>query len=546
VETTVDAARDLATAAGFELRLVDAGGGLGIPYESHEDGLDLRSLGTRLSALAARLAADPVTAGTRLLLEPGRFLVGAAGAYVARVVDRKGVGGHHVVILDGGIHHVLRPALVGQEHRVRVLTGIAASPGAANAQRFPVTVAGPLCSGLDVFAQAAVMTLPEPGDLVAVLDVGAYGATESMPFFLSHPLPPEIALSGGEAWVARPRIEPETWLGWRAASRPAVTAPARRRAPARISSRRPFASIARRSTSRSRQPHSFAWTQVGGVPQSASDRVAVREGGALARWFVLRLRRPDFTGARTPVATVGQSAGRLALVGLVAALLAAAVWAATTQTETGQRLSDLVLFGRETAGPRGADVAADILSTVTLAAAVTAAIGIAAIALARGGPGLLLAAVVAVAGANLTSQLLKEVVERPALLGSLAYARGNSFPSGTVTVVASLGLVAILVVPRRLRGVTGLLTAAAVSAVGMSTVVAGWHRLADVLGAILIALAWAALCGAMLAMARGWMPRRSWRTGLGRGSTVLGAVAGIAASSPAASSWSRSPRTRRR
>ena len=93
----------------------------------------------------------------RVLLEPGRFLVGPAGAYVARVVDRKAVGGQHVVILDGGIHHVLRPALVGQEHRVRTLTGVAATPAAANAQRFPVTVAGPLCSGLDVFAQSAVM-----------------------------------------------------------------------------------------------------------------------------------------------------------------------------------------------------------------------------------------------------------------------------------------------------------------------------------------------------------------------------------------------------
>ena len=77
-----------------------------------------------------------------------------------------------------------------------------------------MTIAGPLCSGLDVFARSAVMPLPDPGDLVAVLDVGAYGATESMPFFLSHPLPPEIALRAGEAWVARPGIDPDTWLDW--------------------------------------------------------------------------------------------------------------------------------------------------------------------------------------------------------------------------------------------------------------------------------------------------------------------------------------------
>jgi diaminopimelate decarboxylase len=213
VEATVEAARMLAAGAGFALRLVDAGGGLGIPYETHEDTFDVRGLGMRLEALSARMDADPATRATRLLLEPGRFLVGTSGAYVARVVERKQVGGHHVVILDGGIHHVLRPALVGQEHRVRVLTGAAAGTVAGQG-RFPVTVAGPLCSGLDVFAQATVMGLPDPGDLVAVLDVGAYGATESMPFFLSHPLPPEIAIRDGKAWVARPRVDPDTWLGW--------------------------------------------------------------------------------------------------------------------------------------------------------------------------------------------------------------------------------------------------------------------------------------------------------------------------------------------
>ncbi len=214
VEATIADARWLAEWAGFPLRLVDVGGGLGIPYDPQDEPLDLDVLGRRLAAATAQLADDPGTRDTRILIEPGRFLVGPAGAYVARVLERKAVGGQHIVILDGGIHHALRPALVGQEHRVRALTGVAATPAGANAQRFPVTIAGPLCSGLDVFAQSAVMALPDPGDLVAVLDVGAYGLTESMPFFLSHPLPPEIAIRDGEAWLARPRIDPDTWLGW--------------------------------------------------------------------------------------------------------------------------------------------------------------------------------------------------------------------------------------------------------------------------------------------------------------------------------------------
>lgn len=210
---TMAAARELARACGVALRLVDIGGGLGIPYAAHEESLDLAGLGRRLSALARKWAADPVTAGARVLLEPGRFFVGPAGAYVARVVDRKRLDGREVVILDGGIHHVLRPALVGQEHRVRRL----GAAGEAIGRFVPVTVAGPLCSGLDVLATEVVLAAPEPGDLVAVLDVGAYGFSEAMPFFLSHPIPAEVAVRGGRAALLRPRLEPDAWLAWQSA-----------------------------------------------------------------------------------------------------------------------------------------------------------------------------------------------------------------------------------------------------------------------------------------------------------------------------------------
>ena len=137
--------------------------------------------------------------------------MGQAGAYVARVVDRKTVDGTVVAILDGGVHHVLRPALVGQDHRIRALGR--RGEAATGARTVPVTVAGPLCSGLDVFSQAAIMLPPEVGDLVAILDVGAYGFTESMPLFLSHPIPPEVAVRDGRAELIRPRQDPREWLG---------------------------------------------------------------------------------------------------------------------------------------------------------------------------------------------------------------------------------------------------------------------------------------------------------------------------------------------
>ena len=142
VAATVRAARRLALAAGTTLRLVDAGGGLGIPYEPHEGTLDLNRLGAGLAAITQTWAADPLLAEARLLLEPGRFLVGPAGAYVARVVDRKTVDGAAVAILDGGVHHVLRPALVGQEHRIRAVSE--RSRAVANGRVVPVSVAGPL------------------------------------------------------------------------------------------------------------------------------------------------------------------------------------------------------------------------------------------------------------------------------------------------------------------------------------------------------------------------------------------------------------------
>jgi diaminopimelate decarboxylase len=211
VDALVDVGTAVAREAGFPLRLVDAGGGLGIPYADGEAPLDLASLGARLAATAARLEADPATAATRMLLEPGRFLVGPAGAYVARVVERKRVAGTEVAILDGGIHHVLRPALVGQQHRVVALTGAAADDRYAGG---PITLAGPLCTGLDILARAAPLGGLARGDLVAVLDVGAYGATESMPFFLGHPLPAEIVVGAGGVRLARPRVDPEAWLSW--------------------------------------------------------------------------------------------------------------------------------------------------------------------------------------------------------------------------------------------------------------------------------------------------------------------------------------------
>jgi diaminopimelate decarboxylase len=203
----VEVARDVMAEIGLPLRLVDAGGGLGIPYADDEEPLDLELLAERLRTLREYWDGDPALRELEVVVEPGRFLVGPAGAYVARIVDVKGPDSAPVVILDGGINHVVRPALVRTEHRLAVLTmdQIRAL--------VPVTVAGPLCTGIDVFATSACLPRPRVGDLVAVLDVGAYGFTESMPWFLSHPTPAEVAIRSGVARLIRPHIDPLETLG---------------------------------------------------------------------------------------------------------------------------------------------------------------------------------------------------------------------------------------------------------------------------------------------------------------------------------------------
>jgi diaminopimelate decarboxylase len=202
----MDIAREVTTEVGVPLRLVDAGGGLGIPYADVEEPLDLGLLGRRLQTLRARWNEIPELRDTQVLLEPGRFLVGPAGAYVARVVDVKGPDSAPVAILDGGINHAVRPALVRTEHRLAVL--------ATDQVRalVPVTVAGPLCTGIDMFATGACLPRPRVGDLVAVLDMGAYGFTESMPWFLSHPTAAEVAVKGGVAKLIRPHMDPVEML----------------------------------------------------------------------------------------------------------------------------------------------------------------------------------------------------------------------------------------------------------------------------------------------------------------------------------------------
>ena len=196
------------------LRLVDLGGGLGIPYEVHEDPLDLQRLGHGLAALIDGWSGDPSMAEARLLVEPGRWLVGPAGAYLSRVVDRKTVGGEHVVvILDGGVHHVLRPALVGTDHVLRALpraprragdpSGGPDLPG--HGRRTAVFRARRLRAARR--ARRAGCRRPGRGPGRRRVRLHRIDAAVPVPA-----IPPEVAIRRGRAELIRPRQEPAEWL----------------------------------------------------------------------------------------------------------------------------------------------------------------------------------------------------------------------------------------------------------------------------------------------------------------------------------------------
>ena len=196
-------AERIAERHGLEIELLDAGGGLGIAYADADRPLDLIDLGRGIRKEMTRWAERASLRGSRLLLEPGRWLTGPAGAYVCRVVRTKERGGRHVAVTDGGIHHLLRPRLVGQDHRV-----VPVGAASARDRDARVDIVGPLCTGLDILASGVAAPAPRPGDLYAVLDAGAYGYSESMPFFLSHPIPAEVVVEGDGVRVSRERIEP--------------------------------------------------------------------------------------------------------------------------------------------------------------------------------------------------------------------------------------------------------------------------------------------------------------------------------------------------
>lgn len=179
----------LAADAPAPVRQVNFGGGWGIPYFPGEQALDLAPVTEALCGIQDGMS-NELPQG-QLVLELGRYLVGEAGVYVARVLDRKVSRGQVFLVTDGGLHHHL--AASGNFGQViRRNYPVAIGTRMDSTEREKASVVGPLCTPLDMLADRAELAPAHPGDLVVVYQSGAYGLSASPQAFLGHPRCAEV------------------------------------------------------------------------------------------------------------------------------------------------------------------------------------------------------------------------------------------------------------------------------------------------------------------------------------------------------------------
>jgi diaminopimelate decarboxylase len=193
VERVAELVRSL-RGEGIDIRSVDAGGGLGIDYTLEASSDPVRAVAAYAEAIKAGMAGLDL----ELLLEPGRFLVAQAGALITRVLYVKRNGTKTFVITDAGMNDLIRPALYQAHHEIL--------PVVQRDEREVITadIVGPVCETGDYFARDRAMAAVEPGELLAILDAGAYGMSISSNYN-SRNRPAEVMVSGRSVRIVRRR-----------------------------------------------------------------------------------------------------------------------------------------------------------------------------------------------------------------------------------------------------------------------------------------------------------------------------------------------------
>ncbi len=188
-------------ADGHTIAHVDLGGGLGIPYREDNEPPPLPE------AYAAVVKKAIRDLGCTLIFEPGRVLVGNAGILVTRVLYLKRGEAKNFIIVDAGMNDLIRPTLYEAHHDIRPVR-----QPARDDHRLVADVVGPVCESGDFLAIDRALPEPRPGDLLAVMTAGAYGAVQAGTYN-TRALVPEVLVREGEWALVRPRVEAETLIG---------------------------------------------------------------------------------------------------------------------------------------------------------------------------------------------------------------------------------------------------------------------------------------------------------------------------------------------
>jgi diaminopimelate decarboxylase len=178
--------------AGHDIRYIDAGGGLGISYQGPQGRFD-----EQVTAYAAAVLEPLRNLDVHLLLEPGRSIVGPAGVLLTRVIYRKTNDNKRFLIVDAAMNDLLRPSLYGAHHEI-----VAVMP--RNETTELTDVVGPICETGDFFARDRELPVVSEGDLLAILDTGAYGAVLSSNYN-SRGRAAEVLVDGAKARIIRRR-----------------------------------------------------------------------------------------------------------------------------------------------------------------------------------------------------------------------------------------------------------------------------------------------------------------------------------------------------
>jgi diaminopimelate decarboxylase len=196
-EYTIQSCKQLAYDLNIEMKVLDLGGGLGISY-SEEREISFPEVHSMLVELKTKFELN------QIWLELGRFSIGKFGSYFTKIVDVKSVRGKNLIVTEGGINHMARPALVNESFPC-----VAFQNSATQMKTFAVH--GPLCTALDKLGEFSLPENLAVGEWLEFKRAGAYGFSESMPYFLCHSLVGEAVLYKGE--LSMPRV-PKTNLEW--------------------------------------------------------------------------------------------------------------------------------------------------------------------------------------------------------------------------------------------------------------------------------------------------------------------------------------------